>query len=102
MDTREAQALLVDKLSEYRRLPYATLRAQIGAVETSTIVGPSGVEYQIEVQVVWDNKPRGTVRVLGSIDNGGVRAIFPLCLSFSAAPDGEWIGEIGSATEEES
>jgi hypothetical protein len=92
MDTHEAQALLRDKLSEYRNLPYAALRDRIGAVDTSTIIGPSGVEYQVEVQVVWDNKPRETILVLGSIDDGGLRAFFPLSVSFSMGPDGTMAG----------
>ena len=89
MNSREARVLLADKLSEYRRLPYAALRERIGSVDTSTIVGPSGVQYQLEVQFVWDSE---NVRILGSIDDGGLRAFLPLCVSFGMAPDGKTVG----------
>jgi hypothetical protein len=37
------------------------------------------VVYQIEIQVFWDNKPNGDIRVMGAIDDGGLRACVPLC-----------------------
>jgi hypothetical protein len=57
--------------------------------------GPSGAEYQIEVDVMWDSpKERVKVRVFGGIDDGRFwTALSPLCESFIVAPDGSFIGE---------
>lgn len=48
--------------------------------------GDSGTDYQIEIEVMWDGKGGGDLRVLGSIDDGGVRAFCPLCDSFIVTP----------------
>jgi hypothetical protein len=93
MDTQEAGNLLRDRLAEYRRLPYPDLAARVRADEQREVVGPSGVRYQTEIQVVWDSRPGGAVRVLGSIDDGGWRAFLPLCDSFAVARDGTFLGE---------
>lgn len=53
----------------------------------------SGIEYQLEFQVFWDDPKAKTIRVLGSIDDGGIRAFFPLCESIIMASDGTLVGE---------
>ena len=95
MDEREARNLLSEKLAEYRALSYSHLASRIDTCDVVCVevVGPSGVEYQIEVQFVWDGQSGGDVRVLGSIDDGGWRAFVPLCDSFIMAPDGRFVGE---------
>ena len=80
MDREEALGLLNAKLDEYRKMPYAELAAKIGYEEFPEVVGPSGTEYQIEIQIRWDHKPDGDVRVMGSIDDGTFRGAFkPVC-----------------------
>lgn len=34
--------------------------------------------YYIDIMVIWDDEPNGIIRVMGCIDDGGVRAYFPL------------------------
>ena len=81
MDRKEALTLLDAKLDEYRTLSYTTAAARIDNLEAVEVTGPSGTVYQIEVQIIWDGKPNGDVRVLGSIDDGGWRAFIPLTAS---------------------
>ena len=40
--------------------------------------GVSGATYQIEINFYWDSEPGETIRVMGSIDDGGIRAYSPL------------------------
>lgn len=87
MDREEALTLLSTKLDEYRRLGYDGLAARVGEEEFPEVVGASGTQYQMEIQIVWDNKPGGDVRVLGSIDDGGWRAFLPLCDSLLVTPE---------------
>jgi hypothetical protein len=51
-------------------------------VEDFEARGASGTMYHVEVQFFWDDKPRGVVRVVGSIDDGGIRAFVPLTQTF--------------------
>ena len=94
MDRAEAAALLAGYLETFRRRSYAELRALIGAgAQTTEAVGRSGARYQLEVNVVWDERPGGNIRVLGAIDGGGWRAFVPLPGDFIVAPDGSFVGE---------
>lgn len=74
MNREEALSLLNAKLNEYRKLSYDQLAARIGDEEFPEVVGATGTQYQIETQIVWDDKPGGDVRVLAAIDDGGWRA----------------------------
>ena len=80
MDREEALALLNAKLDAYRKLTYAELAAKVGDAKIIEVSGPSGVAYQAEIVVIWDSEPDGALRVLGSIDDGSLRAAFrPVC-----------------------
>ena len=93
MNMSEARTILDAVLAAYRARLYSDLRARIGKPATGVIAARSGAVYQIEVQVFWDDKPDGNIRVLGSIDDGGLRAFVPLCAGFIIAPDGRFVGK---------
>ncbi len=94
MDKQEALAVLERQLDEYRRLSYAELAARVGDDEQCEVNGPSGTEYQIEVQFLWDGQPDGNIRVFGGIDDGRMLAAFrPVCSSIIMTPDGRLLGE---------
>jgi hypothetical protein len=94
MDKKEALAVLERKLAEYRKLSYDDLAARIGDDEQCEVTGPSGTEYQIEVQFLWDGPPDGDIRVFGGIDDGKLLTAFrPVCSSIIMTPDGRFLGE---------
>jgi hypothetical protein len=95
MDNIEAERLLEEHLSKYRAKSYQDLRELIGSAETAEIVGPSGAWYQIEVEAFWDDakRPNELLRVVGAIDDGGVRAFVPLTRGFLINSDGSFHGE---------
>jgi hypothetical protein len=93
MNKTEPKSLLSQELSRYRELPYAELFSLIDDIEAFERAAPSGVTYQIEMQVFVDDESRRTLRVMGSIDDGGWRAFSPLSDSFILSPDGSFVGE---------
>ena len=95
MDKKEAKSILSEYLSGYRSRSYAELAALAlaGQGQTREVVLPSGSRYQLEVQFFWDDGPDGDVRVLGSIDDGGIRAFIPITDDFILTPDGRFVGE---------
>jgi len=95
MNKSEAHSILSECLTAHRSRPYAELaaRASEAAVETSEVAAPSGTRYQLEVQFLWDGKPNADVRVMGSVDDGGVRAFLPVTDSFIVAPGGQFVGQ---------
>ena len=85
MDKQQARVILAKELEKYRARGYARLAEPIGEEIVSAVVGPDGVEYQIEMDVVWDDprRPGETLRVLAAIDDGRFPAAFaPLTLDF--------------------
>jgi len=88
MDNAEANTLLTRHLEGYRLRSYADLMTLLGESQVVELQGDSGAIYQLEVEVTWDDRPGGSLRVLGFIDDGGWRAFKPLCADFVLAPDG--------------
>lgn len=94
IDKIEARKVLTPELEQWRSRSYDELASLIGGEPfTKEIAGPSGVTYQIEIEVVWDHKPNGDLRVLGAIDDGGWGAFSPLSDDFTLSPDGSFVGE---------
>jgi hypothetical protein len=91
VNQKEAKEILANRVRELKQLPYATFRSWVilKKVETPVASGPSGTEYQIEIQAMWDSKRRGDIRVFVSVDDGGlVSSLLPLCDSFIISSDG--------------
>ena len=93
MNSAEAQRVLKERLAKLRALSYRDLVARVDSVLTEEIARDSERSWQLEFEVLWDGEPSGNVRVMGSIDDGGLRAFVPLTDSFIKAPTGEFVGE---------
>ena len=95
MDRDEARAVLAPRLDQFRQRSYGDLLALMGDIAILEAVGDSGTEYQIEIEVFWDDpREKANLRILGSIDDGRLPGAFlPVCDSFIVAPDGRFVGE---------
>ena len=93
MNKIEALQLLQARLRPWRERPWSELRNDVGPSRCFEACGESGTTYQGEIQVFWDDKPDGAIRVMGSINDGGWRAFVPLTDAFILAPDGTFVGE---------
>jgi hypothetical protein len=90
---RIAGEIIADRLKALRRLSYADLLRRRTETSCDTVIGLDGWEYQVETQVFWDEpkKKGGNLRVMVSVDGGGVSAFKPLLGAFVIAPDGSFI-----------
>ncbi|MCX6923195.1 MAG: hypothetical protein NT154_08300 [Verrucomicrobia bacterium] len=95
MNKKEAHSILAEHLTGIRSRSYAELVSWMSERRNDTleVVAPSGTRYCIEVQFFWDDKPNGDVRVVGSIDDGGIRAFLPVTDSFILSPEGRFVGQ---------
>ena len=93
MDTVAARRVLKEWLTKLRAIPYRELASRVDSVTTDDVVRDSERSWQLEIQVLWDDEPNGNVRVIVSIDDGGLRAFVPLTESFVKSPSGEFVGE---------
>jgi hypothetical protein len=93
MDKAEARALLDAEITRLRRLQYNELRRYMDE-DHKEMTGPSGKAYQVEVLALWDSGEEGDLRLLVSIDDGGLLSAFrPMTDGFVMAPDGSFVGE---------
>src|SRR5262249_10132428 len=71
MDKTEARAVLAQQLAPYRARSYADLVGMVGTNSVVVARGPSGAEYQIEIEVMWDSlHDKVNILVTGGIDDG--------------------------------
>ena len=88
MNTEEARQIIQDELVVYEKKLYAELASLIDEEFHSEKQGPGGAQYQIEILVLWDSTPKGAIRIIGSIDDGGWRAFLPLTEAILKYPEG--------------
>ncbi len=84
-DKEEARVLLADELQRVRKLGYPQLRKvfiEQKSIRAFSVTGASGIEYQLEIEGRWDADEGKDIRIIGGIDNGGLRAYVPLTDSF--------------------
>lgn len=93
MNGKEAKALLQIELARYRKSSYTELQRLLNTQDVYEIAGASGVRYYVEIEAFWDNRKFGNLRVVGAIDDGGLRAFFPVSDSFILSPEGKFHGE---------
>jgi len=94
MNKEEAKQIISTGLEQFRTKPYSELVQMIDSKPiTGERTGPSGQSYQIEIQAFWDGKPDGDIRVMCSIDDGGLRTFVPLTDDFIKSPSGDFVGE---------
>jgi len=79
MNKIEAQQILDGELLTYRHRSYNELVSLVGQKVHLECSSPSGTRYQVDVDVSWDNRPNGSIRVAGAIDDGSLlSAMLPL------------------------
>jgi hypothetical protein len=93
VNTAEAREILKAQLALWRQRSYSDLAAVVDQCRNFETQAPSGRSYQVEIQVFWDDRPNGDIRVMGSIDDGGWRAFVPVTESFLLSADGTFVGE---------
>ena len=83
MNKRDAHLVMGRRVRDLRAQSYAELRDQwLHQADCEQIISESGVEYQVEIEAVWDDEPGTDLRVIVSIDDGGWRAFKPLVDGF--------------------
>lgn len=78
MDKSEAHMILAEQLARFSSYAELVPLVDSGRVQNLEVRGTTGAKYQVEVQFFWDDNQRRSVRVVGSIDDGGIRAFVPL------------------------
>ena len=65
MNREEAKRVAQQYLAQFRDMPYDGLRHLMGRCPLACdAVGPSGIRYQLELQIQWNDQPHGDLRVV--------------------------------------
>jgi hypothetical protein len=89
MSDEEAKGLLRSEFLKLRAAGYDALTERLaGKQERLDIVAPSGATYHVELEGFWDDKEQRDLRVVASIDDGGLRAFLPFTEAFTITPSG--------------
>ena len=88
------RALLQDALARHRADSYGSLVAGIGRTHVRSVRGSDGRDYEIEIEMMWNDQPGGPVRVLGAIDDGSERAFLPISDDFIMDQHGRVVGAV--------
>jgi hypothetical protein len=86
MNRQEADQILQCELDAIEQFGYEELRGRIDEVVTLEKTATTGTIYQLELQIFWDDRQAGPIRILGSIDDGGLRALMPHTASRIVSP----------------
>ena len=92
MDKVEARGLLEEFLDDLKTRSREELLGLIANPVCIEKTGKSGTVYQIEYEALWDFEPEGDLRIIVSIDDGGLLSAFkPLTADFLVSSQGKVI-----------
>lgn len=89
----EAREIVAAELERLRSLSRDELLRYVNDPHASDVTGESGTTFQLEVQAFWDDRKHENLRVVVSIDDGGISAFVPMSDDFIVAPNGSFVGE---------
>ena len=86
MDKTEAKKIITEQLARFTDYAQLVPLVESQHIENFEVLGANGTRYQVEVQFFWDDGRKRTIRVVGSIDDGGARAFMPLTETILVSP----------------
>ncbi len=84
MSDEEAKGVLRAEFIKLRAIAYPELVEMLADKQVSSEpVGLSGKAYHVELQGFWDDDEHTYLRIIASIDDGGLRSFLPFTDSFT-------------------
>lgn len=95
MNKVEAKQILDSIVGQYHKKSYAELVNLInGDIGVCHIKGESGTNYEIEIDIFWeDQKKQKNIRFDAILDTGVISSFFPMRESFIKNPQDEFVEE---------
>ena len=89
MSDKEAKGVLRAEFLKLQAAGFDELAERLaGKRECSDVIALSGATYHVELEGFWDDKEHRDLRVVASIDDGGLRAFLPFTDAFTMSPTG--------------
>ena len=92
MNRVEAREILKEELDEFAARPYDDLALLVGNPQVMEVATPSQMRYTIQFELFFEGDRKENLRIMGSIDDGGMRfRMMPLTETVIKKPDGSII-----------
>lgn len=88
MDRARAAAIAEEYVSRLSARPFVELRALVDEGEQHQEEGIAGRTFTVDVEAFWELSPGGNLRVIVSVDGGGLSAWNPVTRHFVMSPSG--------------
>ena len=89
MDKTVAKEILESVALELASRDRDELAKLISSAEIRRVKSSSGQEYNVESTALWDDAENQTLRIMISVDDGGMRSFLPMSKSFLVMRSGE-------------
>lgn len=88
MDRKIAELILAQELDNAKKIGYRKLAKHVGGQPiTRDVVASDGKRYLLEINIYWDGKKNGPIRLIVCVDDGGWRALKPLTIDAIVDPE---------------
>jgi len=87
MNKQEAYKIAQDELRRYESCSYADLAEMIGNNITDIVQANSGIQYQVDAHILWDDNDRRNIRIMVAIDDMSWFAFAPITESIVVVPE---------------
>ena len=89
MSDDEAKGILNAEFLKLRASSYPDLVELLADKKVeSELTGLSGETYHLELEGFWDDESHSDLRIVASVDDGGLRLLLPFTDSFTISPTG--------------
>jgi TPR repeat protein len=92
-DATEAREVLRTHVAPYRRRTHKELAGLVNKRLATRLRGPSGAEYDVTLEVRWDDQPLEDVCVSAAINDYGWKAAQDIYEIFSMSPENQIVGD---------
>ena len=93
MEQTIARKLLREELQILKSRPFSFFTQSVNKTIHKKTAGPDGLDYQIEIEVFWDSRRGGNIRVMGCVDGVKSHSLKPLTENFIITPAGTFLTE---------
>lgn len=78
----------MQELDTAKKIGYRKLAEHVGSQPiTKDVIASDGKQYQLEINIYWDGKKNGPIRLIVCVDDGKWRAYKPLTLGDIVYPE---------------
>lgn len=93
MDRARAAEIAEQHIARLSTRSFEMLQLLVDEPERHEAQGTAGRIWQVDIEAFWELTPGGNLRVIVSVDGGGISAWVPVTRAFVISPSGAFVDE---------